>query len=128
MALETVVHRIDAEFATEAMTPVDADLAVDGIDEILRLMLAGDWTEDPDDELTGQRVRVATGGSTWWVRLAREAVEVRADGDDEAASVEGPPSDVYLWLWGRAPDDRIGRSGDVELIRKLRARLVLATQ
>jgi uncharacterized protein (TIGR03083 family) len=128
MAQETVVHRVDAELTTGASTPVDADLAVDGIDEILRLMLAGDWSEDPDDELTGERVRIATGGWTWWVTLARDAIEVADDGADERAAIEGSPPDVFLWLWGRAPDERIGRSGDRELIRKLRARLVLATQ
>jgi uncharacterized protein (TIGR03083 family) len=40
MALESAVHRIDAELATDGPTSVDADLAVDGVDEILVIMLA----------------------------------------------------------------------------------------
>lgn len=35
MALETVVHRLDVEPALGEVTPVPADLAVDGIDEVL---------------------------------------------------------------------------------------------
>ena len=128
MAQESVVHRVDAELAMDSSTPVDPDLAVDGIDEILRRMLEGDWSDEPDDELSGERVRVATGDSALWVTLARDAVGVTDEGEGERASVGGAPSDVFLWLWGRAPDERIQRSGDQELIRKLRARLVLATQ
>ena len=37
------------------------------------------------------------------------------------------PSDVLLWLWGRAADDRVSRSSD-EDAGLLRARLTLAKQ
>src|SRR5262245_492946 len=67
MAHETAVHRVDAELAHGASTPVDAALATDGVDEILHIMLAGDWSEDTDDELTGQRVAIGTGGRAWRV-------------------------------------------------------------
>jgi uncharacterized protein (TIGR03083 family) len=41
MAQETVVHRIDAELAAGLpVTRVPASLAVDGVDEVLKLMLA----------------------------------------------------------------------------------------
>lgn len=41
MAHETAVHRIDAESAIGMQTPVDPELAIDGVDEILVIMLAG---------------------------------------------------------------------------------------
>jgi uncharacterized protein (TIGR03083 family) len=41
MAHETAVHRADAELAHAVLTPIDRELALDGIDEILRLMLGG---------------------------------------------------------------------------------------
>lgn len=128
MAHETAVHRVDAELAAGTPTPIDADLATDGVDEILVIMLSGDWSEDPDDAAAGQRVAVATGGRTWLVGLEREAMTVtEADGARDA-TVEGDPSDVVLWLWGRAPDDRVMRSGDEDALRVLRSRLALATQ
>jgi uncharacterized protein (TIGR03083 family) len=128
MAHETAVHRTDAELAIGAPTPVDAELAVDGVDEVLLLMLAGDWSDEPDDAATGQRVAISTGGRTWDVRLGRESVSIAENGRAGDAALGGNPSDVLLWLWGRFPDERVRRSGDEEAIRLLRARLVLATQ
>ena len=127
MAQETAVHRVDGELAIRAPTPVDAELAVDGVDEILVIMLAGDWSDEPDDAATGQRVAISTGGRRWHVMLERESVTVGEDGEADA-TLEGDPSDVLLWLWGRAPDERVTRSGDGDAIRLLRSRLVLATQ
>jgi uncharacterized protein (TIGR03083 family) len=127
MAQETVVHRVDAELAIGKPTPVDADLAVDGVDEVLERMLAGDWSDDPDDAATGQRIAISTGGRTWGVTLEREAVSLD-DGGAAEATLGGDPSDVLLWLWGRSSDDRVLRSGDEDAIRLLRSRLVLATQ
>ena len=40
----TLPDRTDAELAIGAPTPVEADLAVGGVDEILVTMLAGDWS------------------------------------------------------------------------------------
>ncbi len=41
MAQETVIHRIDAELGTgQPVTQVPADLAVDGIDELLKVFVA----------------------------------------------------------------------------------------
>jgi uncharacterized protein (TIGR03083 family) len=41
MAQETVIHRIDAELGTgQPVAPVPADLAVDGIDELLKVFVA----------------------------------------------------------------------------------------
>ena len=68
MAHETAVHRIDAELARGVETPIDAELATDGVDELLRIMLEGDWSEDADDAATGQRVAIETGGHAWDVR------------------------------------------------------------
>jgi uncharacterized protein (TIGR03083 family) len=128
MAQETAVHRVDGELAIGTPTPVDAELAIDGVDEILIIMLAGDWSDEPDDAATGQRVAISTGGRTWEVTLDRESVSVAEDGGGGDAALEGDPSDVLLWLWGRASNERVTRSGDGDAIRLLRARLVLATQ
>ena len=129
LAMETSVHRIDAELATGRPSEVDAQLAVDGVDEILRVMLSGDWSDEPDDALTGQRVAITTGDRGWRVELARTSVTITEGGDGPSdAGLGGDPDAVFLWLWGRAPDDRVARSGDEEAIRLLRARLVQATQ
>ena len=69
MAQETVIHRIDAELALgSTVAPVPADLAVDGIDEVLVVFLAyasALWCEDFGDDLAEadeRPVLVSTGG------------------------------------------------------------------
>ena len=128
MAQETAVHRVDAESAVGKATPVDAALAVDGVDEVLVLMLAGDWSDEPDDAATGQGVVISTGGRNWLATFDRESVTIAEDAGAGDATLEGDPSDVLLWLWGRSADEQATRSGDEGALRLLRSRLVLATQ
>ena len=130
MAQETAVHRVDAQSAFGAITPVDTDLAVDGVDEVLTLFLAGDWSDAPVDRVgSGERIAVTAGAQSWLVTLQPRAVEVsRPDGTAVDATLSGAPSDVLLWLWGRAADDTVDRGGDASAIRLLRERLTLATQ
>jgi len=108
---------------------LDAALAVDGIDEILKIMLAGDWSEAPSPESSGQRVAVVGGDRTLIITLGRTAIQV-AEGfvDGVSATVGGEQSNVDLWLWGRAPEEAIEVSGEQSDVRRLRERLVLATQ
>jgi uncharacterized protein (TIGR03083 family) len=135
MAHETAVHRVDAELAAGTPTPIDPGLATDGISEILEIMLAGDWSDEPDEAASGQRIAITAGDAAWSVTLDRDSVTVTdaaVVGDDGGAvpdaGLDGEPSDVDLWLWGRASEDRVRRSGDEPALRLLRSRLVLATQ
>jgi len=128
MAQETAVHRIDAELASGTPTPVEAELAADGVDEILVIMLAGDWSEDEDPSAGGKRVAIETGGSAWMVTLDPTSVAVVRGSGPHDAALNGDPSDLLLWLWGRSGDDRVNRSGDAAALGLLRSRLALATQ
>jgi uncharacterized protein (TIGR03083 family) len=132
MAQETAVHRVDAESAAGAPGPVDPELAVDGIDEILFVMLLGDWTDDPEPPEGTVRVNVRAGGDTFSVTSGPAEVTVLRNPDHAApeadATVAGDPSDVLLWLWGRAGDGAVEREGDPAATAELRRRLALATQ
>lgn len=128
MAQETAVHRVDVELSLGAITPVDRELAVDGIDELLYLMFAGDWTGDEQPDLTGT-VAVATPERTWTIRMVEDRVDVDdADSGDVAATVVAEPAPLLLWLYGRAPDDVVTVSGDTAHATRLRERLAVATQ
>jgi uncharacterized protein (TIGR03083 family) len=122
MANETAVHRVDAELAAGTVTPVNAELALDGVDEILVVMLAGDWSDAPSETVTEQLVAISTGGRHWIVTLEPEAVSIAEQDGGGNATLEGSPSDVLLWLWGRVPDEGVGRSGDESALRLLRSR------
>lgn len=133
MAHEAAVHRIDAELAVGEPTPVDAELAVDGIDEVLQVFLAGDWSEDDwgsvDPEAgAGRTVAVLTGDHVWRVTLGLTGVEVVEGAGEVAGSVGGDASALLLWLWRRVGTEQVEVSGDADAVAALHDRLVLATQ
>jgi len=126
MALEAAVHRYDAELAHLDPTPVADDLALDGVDEVLHVMLAGPWwservdTRHPVDAV----VAVRAAHRLWSCDLRQRSVTIldRADAV-AAATVRGEPEHVFLWLWGRSPDSAVQTSGDTSILAEFRARL-----
>ena len=141
MAQETLIHRIDAEQAAGLpVTPEPADLAVDGVDEVLRRFLAYGsvtWPEEfaamEGEHLAAEHgqdaITVAAGETAWTVRPSPHRVTV----DDGAAAnpravVEGPPGPMLRWLWGRAGDDAVRTSGDPAWAGYLRRMLAAVTQ
>ncbi|HVE98497.1 MAG TPA: maleylpyruvate isomerase family mycothiol-dependent enzyme [Mycobacteriales bacterium] len=127
MAQETAMHRVDTELASGASTPIDAELAVDGIDEVLMLMFAGDWTGDEEPELTGT-VAVAAPARRWTIRMSPDLVDVEEAEQEVEATVAGEPSPLLLWLYGRAPIDVVSVYGSADVVDRLRARLAIATR
>jgi uncharacterized protein (TIGR03083 family) len=140
MAQETVIHRLDAELALGVpAAPIPADLAVDGVDEVLVCFLAfasTEWREefgDLLDDCDGSAVRVRAGGSPWLVRPTKDGVVVSGPGDadvgvaEAAATVSGAPDAVLTWLWRRAGDEAITMQGDPAVVDKLWQLLGTAT-
>ena len=139
MAQEAVVHRVDAETAAGQVTPVDDDLAVDGIDEVLDVFLrfgfsSNDVSADPDLDLSrhaGRSVLVRTGPHAWHLAVAAgepEQVVLTRQASPAQATVSAEPSELLLWLWGRRPDPAVTITGDRTAAAALRDLLVLATQ
>ncbi len=126
MACEVAVHRHDGESAHADSTPIPDDLALDGIDEILHVMLAGDWWRERVQTAhpVNAHVAVEAGGQRWVCDVRETAVSIAAESQAPAdATVSGAPMDLFLWLWGRVGDDRVTRSGDQALAGEFRARL-----
>ncbi len=127
MALETAIHRVDADLAAGFdVTPIDSDLAVDGVDEVLSWVVHGvtAWPEDFADLLATadpRPIRLTTERRSWTITAAPERVEVvTGTGDVEpAATVGGAPDAVYRWVWGRGDDVTI--DGDTTLVTQLKA-------
>lgn len=134
MAQETAIHRVDVEAAHDVITPVPPDLAADGIDEVLMLMLAGDWADEPVEEADGKVIDFLAGGRIWRVTLGMlevlcvEQAPGRALPDTADASISGDASDLLLWMWGRGRIDPLSVTGDSGLAAAVRRRLELATQ
>jgi len=130
MALETAVHRVDVELGHAALTPVDPQLAADGIDELLVMMIAGDdWAEHGTQVPVDATVAIVSGGRSWSVQAAADVILVdRRDTGSADAHVAGEPGDVLLWLWGRTPLEALQCSGDEAALRALRLRIAEATR
>ncbi|MEC9202767.1 MAG: maleylpyruvate isomerase family mycothiol-dependent enzyme [Actinomycetota bacterium] len=103
MAHEASVHRWDAQEAAQTIEPIDADLATDGITELievgLRFRPRGGWDlEYPNGSLHLHR----TDGEGEWLLTAVDGELVatfeHAKGD---AAARGTASDLLLYLWGR---------------------------
>jgi uncharacterized protein (TIGR03083 family) len=108
MAHETAVHRCDVESASGGPSPIDDDVALDGIDELLEIHLA-------DAEFAGETGLVVDEQGLVTASIDR-------------VTVSGPAWRVLLWLWGRADDDSVSIAGSADDIAAVRLLLRDATQ
>ncbi|WP_433873626.1 maleylpyruvate isomerase N-terminal domain-containing protein [Saccharopolyspora sp. CA-218241] len=128
-----VVQRVDLQIAAGIeLTPIDPDIAVDGIDEVLRV-----WFDYRLHALGVTATRACSVGvhaaDRNWLVTADPAGTAVVSTPDVAlttpeAVVGGDPAAVYLWLWGRLPDRAVETSGDPDAIAQLWGLLRLATR
>ncbi|MBV9328265.1 MAG: maleylpyruvate isomerase family mycothiol-dependent enzyme [Chloroflexi bacterium] len=140
MAHETVIHRIDAELGTrQPVAPIPDDLAVDGIDELLKVFVAygvSEWSSYFTDVLAhspGRTYAVRTDGAAWRVSTRPGAVSIE-DGAGQAlpdVTLSGPPAAVLRWVWNRSgfgEPSHVEVEGDPAAVEELRRCIATATQ
>lgn len=134
MAQETVIHRIDGELAAGSRSqPVSDVLALDGIDEVLKLFLAYGsvkWHDEFAEPLAAAgdgAVAVVSGSRHWLVTWDKNQVVAKDSDEPAAAQLSGAPEAMLRWLWRRA-DDGVAIAGDAALVAQMRQLLWLATQ
>jgi uncharacterized protein (TIGR03083 family) len=151
MAQESVIHRIDAELGAGVRSaPVPDDLAIDGVDELLKVFLAHSfnrWPEDFTEALQGSPGRTfliqadatASGpGVAWLVVTAPDHVTVQGGPGETIAETAGPdvmisgtPADILRWGWNRETPGEpspVRIEGGAEALPELRECVVAATQ
>ncbi len=140
MAQETVIHRIDAELGTgQPVAPVPADLAVDGVDELLEVFLAysvAEWGSSFTEVLAGSQgwtYGFRTDDASWLVRSApgRMTVEAGAGAGPTDVTIAGPPTALLRWVWNReaiGEPSQVTVEGPAEAVELLRRCIVIATQ
>jgi uncharacterized protein (TIGR03083 family) len=144
-AHEALIHRIDAELAAGvAHDPIDPNLAADGVDEILRVMMSGvpPWGAFTPDGRTVALVATDT-GSRWAGRLGRFTGTSPNTGtiyDDEAldladdalgavtTTIAATAADLDRWLWGRGDAATLAVDGDATAVNHIRALAGRSTQ
>jgi uncharacterized protein (TIGR03083 family) len=135
MAHETAVHRVDLEQALGIDWRIDADVAVDGIDEVLTLWLTGRMP--PGLTGSGRAVRLLAYDSdedTLVDRVIRpygQSVHFSAyeHGQPVDAELSGPVEAVWAWCWGREDEAHpVVVDGDIGAVDELRGALAAAEQ
>lgn len=108
-AIETVVHRWDAQATAGEPAAVDIECAVDGIDELLTVMTPVALAGKDGIEIGGSlHLHCADGDGEWTIHTADGAYRVdrgHAKGD---AALRGPADQLFLVLWGRVPLEATG--------------------
>lgn len=137
MAHETLVHRCDVQGAAGGpVGPIADAVALDGIDEILTLWFVHRMRVLGVAATRDYVVSIRAGGLEWLARatttgnVTRRPVDPETAADDVVADaiVSGTPTGVYLWLWGRKPDQAVTREGNLDAIAQLWALLRLGTR
>lgn len=124
MLHETTVHRADAELALGRDPVIPAEVAIDGIDELLDNLPHAVAFRPHVQELRGDGETIhlhATGaGGEWTIRLEPEGFSVEHDHAKGTVAVRGAATDLLLLLYGRrAPsDDRFECFGDDALLNR----------
>jgi uncharacterized protein (TIGR03083 family) len=121
MAHESAVHRFDAQRAHGIAQPVDADLAADGLDELVDVLAPRVIERD------GRTPAAATYAfesnengavNTWRVRLGPDGV-ARADAEAVAdVTVRGTTSALLLAAYNRVPWSSLEVEGDPGALEK----------
>ncbi|MGI5213161.1 maleylpyruvate isomerase family mycothiol-dependent enzyme [Plantactinospora sp. CA-290183] len=127
LAVETVVHRWDAQMAAAVGEPIEAKLAADGVGEVLDTLLPAGRRVSPEGAHGVVQLVATDAGQEWYLRLRGEGValldtDTLLDSDDHhaRAHVSGTASDLLLALWGRLGFDVLDVAGDPNLLPALR--------
>jgi uncharacterized protein (TIGR03083 family) len=135
-AHEALIHRRDAELTAHTITPFPADLAADGVDEVLDVMYGGC---PPWGEFSGLphyvRVDLTDTGDSVWVQLGRfhgtdpegivhdeDDIKVVTDpGVEPDAVISGTAEALDARLWRRADGAETHLAGDLAIVDRFRA-------
>ncbi len=119
-AEETAVHRWDVEHATGRPRPIDTEVALAGVDELLDVMFLGRKAD-----LGGSVHFHATDSphGEWIVRLDEDGGLTVGHGHEKGdVALRATASDLLLWLWGRPVDESgLEAFGDEGLLDQWRA-------
>jgi uncharacterized protein (TIGR03083 family) len=122
-AMEATIHRWDAQSAHGITTPVDLLIAVDGIDQHFNVQIAATrkWTENPAQGAgESYHLHRTDGEGEWLVTFEGDSVTVRREHGKADVALRGTAEDLFLWLWGRIPADRLDVVGDTTRLSRYR--------
>jgi uncharacterized protein (TIGR03083 family) len=117
LAMETTIHRWDAEEAHGIASPIDDELARDGIDEMLMMFRDDPAYEENKERRQGQTIQLREdpGPGRWLVSFHRSGITSTSDEGPADATVLGTASDLWLFIMGRRSAEEMRIEGDKNL-------------
>ncbi|WP_436796413.1 maleylpyruvate isomerase family mycothiol-dependent enzyme [Actinospongicola halichondriae] len=108
MAQEAAVHRWDAQAAHTDPTPIDAALAIDGVDEFADVFLPHAKRRGITGDGETVHLHATDGGlddgvGEWMFTFTPEGVDVERTHGKGDMAVRGAASDLLLFVWNRRP-------------------------
>lgn len=116
MAHESAVHRYDAQRAHGVAQPIDADLARDGLDEMIDVLLPRVVERDGVELPSATFVFATTDDEDWPIRLGPAGVERLDVAKDPDVAVRGTPSALLLATYNRVKWSSLEVDGDATLL------------
>jgi len=116
MAHESSVHRFDAQNAQGVRQPIDAELAADGLDELIDVVAPRIYGRDQLAGPTGAVALRSSDTNTWYLQLEPEGlrrVEIISTPD---VTAKGTSNALLLASYGRMPWSSLEVEGDVALL------------
>lgn len=133
-AHEMLVHRVDAELAAGARTPLPVAMSADGVDEALTIMhgTLPAWA-DFTPTTASVRIEISDVDQAWMVTPGRiagtndagdtkdePALRVESDPSVTAgATLRGTAADLECWVWNRPHEGELEKSGDLAALAAL---------
>jgi uncharacterized protein (TIGR03083 family) len=116
MAHESSVHRYDAQRAHELAQPVDADLAHDGMDELIDVLVPRVLARDTPVLPSATYLFHATDDGEWAVRFGPGGVERLDVAKDPGVTATGTASALLLAAYNRVRWSSLKLEGDEALL------------
>jgi Mycothiol maleylpyruvate isomerase N-terminal domain len=102
LAHESAIHRIDVEVARGTSTTIDSELAADGVDERLFVVLSRHSDVGEIPELGGSICLICSDrDAAWSIDASRGRFRVRAGRGPADAAVVATASDLFCFSWSR---------------------------
>ncbi|MEP6464086.1 MAG: maleylpyruvate isomerase family mycothiol-dependent enzyme [Frankiaceae bacterium] len=126
MAHESLIHRIDAKLAHDVANVIDADLAVDGVDELFDTMAPRTFARGVPEINGILHLAANDADARWTAKMAPDSIAVsRGPSGARSADVtlRGKASDLLLVLYNRADTDTVDVLGNEQLLRDWREKV-----
>ncbi len=116
LAIELALHRVDCEQAFGRSTPIERELAVDGVDERLDVHLRSNLGRVPGRVLGGSMCLVASDAdASWTVESTRGQIRWRRARGPADVVLVATASELLQFLWNRVDADVLARTGRREV-------------